>query len=89
MIYAVIYLFSLLFFWITYLRDKRRTIIIISTTDLMKKFLLAICQTRCVPNKAENIMLISTALREAGQKGANVSILGETCNAPYVKSYLH
>lgn len=55
----------------------------------MKKFRLAVLQTRCVPNKNENITHITTALDTAGKNGANVSILGEICNSPYVKKYMH
>lgn len=42
----------------------------------MKKFKLAILQTRCVPNKLENIGYITEALSTAGKNGANVSMLG-------------
>ena len=53
----------------------------------MNKFRLAMLQTRCVANKEQNIQFISKALTEAGKGGANVSILGEICNSPYVKQY--
>ena len=55
----------------------------------MKKFKLAILQTRCVADKAANIGHISEALATAGKNGANVSVLGEICNSPYVKKYMH
>jgi omega-amidase len=54
----------------------------------MNKFRLAVLQTRCVANKEQNIQFITKALAEAGSNGANVSVLGEICNSPYVKSYL-
>ena len=53
----------------------------------MNKFKLAMLQTRCVANKEQNIQFISQALGKAGEGGANVSILGEICNSPYVKNY--
>jgi omega-amidase len=55
----------------------------------MKKFKLAVLQTRCVPNKLENIGYITNALESAGKNGANLSVLGEICNSPYVKKYMH
>lgn len=55
----------------------------------MKKFRLALLQTKCVPNKEQNIQFITQALTDAGHNGANVSILGEVCNSPYVKNYMH
>jgi predicted amidohydrolase len=51
-------------------------VIYLSITYLMKPFKLALLQTRCAPDKEQNIKFISTALHEAGSKGANVSILG-------------
>lgn len=42
----------------------------------MKKFKLAILQTRCVADKAANIGHIAEALATAGKNGANVSVLG-------------
>lgn len=54
----------------------------------MKAFRLALLQTRCTPNKTENINFITKALTEAGSNGANVSILGEICNSPYMKNYM-
>lgn len=54
----------------------------------MKPFKLALLQTRCVPDKEQNIQFIAKALQEAGSNGANVSILGEICNSPYMKNYM-
>jgi predicted amidohydrolase len=54
----------------------------------MKQFKLAILQTKCTTNKEHNIQLISNALAEAGKNGAQVSVLGEICNSPYVKTYI-
>ncbi len=42
----------------------------------MKKFRLALLQTKCVPNKEQNIQFITQALTDAGLNGANVSVLG-------------
>ncbi len=42
----------------------------------MKKFKLALLQTRCTPDKNNNIKFITEALETAGKNGANVSILG-------------
>jgi hypothetical protein len=42
----------------------------------MKKFTLALLQTKCVPNKQSNIQYITEALRTAGKKGVHMSILG-------------
>jgi predicted amidohydrolase len=55
----------------------------------MKKFKLALLQTKCVPNKLQNIKFISEALSIAGDNGTNVAVLGEICNSPYVKQYMH
>lgn len=55
----------------------------------MKKFKLALLQTKCVPNKEQNINFIKEALGNAGKNGANVSVLGEICNSPYTKAYMH
>ncbi len=54
----------------------------------MKKFKLALLQTKCVTNKEANIKYISEALETAAKNGANVSILGEVCNSPYTKDYM-
>ena len=54
----------------------------------MKKFKLALLQTKCVANKEANIKYISEALEKAAENGANVSILGEVCNSPYTKEYM-
>lgn len=54
-----------------------------------KKLLkLAVLQTKCVTNKDLNIKYISEALRQAGQNGANISVLGEVCNSPYTKDWM-
>lgn len=42
----------------------------------MKKFKLAILQTKCTTNKEQNIQIIAKALTEAGNNGAQVSVLG-------------
>jgi predicted amidohydrolase len=55
----------------------------------MQKFKLAILQTRCTPNKQANLDFIKQALQTAGNNGAKVSVLGEICNSPYVKNYMH
>lgn len=54
----------------------------------MKKFKLALLQTKCIPNKESNINFIKEALENAGKQGANVSVLGEICNSPYTKQYM-
>jgi len=55
----------------------------------MKKFKMALLQTKCTPNKQHNIKFITEALDTAGKNGANVSILGEICNSPYTKKFMH
>ena len=42
----------------------------------MKKFKLALLQTKCVPNKLQNIKFITEALSIAGVNGTNVAVLG-------------
>ena len=54
----------------------------------MKSFKLAILQTKCVLDKEANIKFITDALTKAAENGANISVLGEICNSPYVRDHM-
>ncbi|KAL4455429.1 hypothetical protein ABPG74_012581 [Tetrahymena malaccensis] len=53
----------------------------------LRKFKIAILQTKASKVKEQTLGYVQEALEEAGKNGAKVSILGETFNCLYMKEY--